>query len=349
MAAGCGDGTADGTAGPSSNGVRSLAVASTRDLGAVGMPANVVGRDGGFSGLVGGKILWVFGDTFFNPPASDGEGFRSNTGALADPARPLEVSEPLDAAGAPYPLLPFTPQEKRYNDSTGKPDERIALWPGTVVPDGGGGGLLFYVALKVHPGTLNYELIGTGVARVAPGSTTATRDPGFLFRAPEPSFDKAMLVGSDLYLYGTSNDGSSDLPVVMARVPLAQLADRSAYRFWDGKAWSADVASVRPIMSWVPGEMTISYNAWLGGYLAVHSGPFSNDVLMRTAPRPEGPWSAPIVAVKGIAPPQGGNDYAGKEHPELASDGGRIVVVSYAHPTGGFLAGEVRVAEVTLK
>jgi hypothetical protein len=80
--------------------------------------------------------------------------------------------------------------------------------------------------------------------------------------------------------------------------------------------------------------------------LAVYSGIFSNDVWWRSAPRPEGPWSAAQRLFSAIAPPAD-NDYAAKEHPELAADGGRSLVVSYARPLGGF-DGEVRLALVRL-
>jgi hypothetical protein len=80
--------------------------------------------------------------------------------------------------------------------------------------------------------------------------------------------------------------------------------------------------------------------------VAVYSGIFSDDVLVRTAPRPEGPWSDARPLFQAIAPASG-NDYAGKEHPELASDGGAQVVVSYARSTGAF-TGEVRLAQVAV-
>ena len=84
-----------------------------------------------------------------------------------------------------------------------------------------------------------------------------------------------------------------------------------------------------------------------GAFLAVYSGIFSDDnILFRTAPRPEGPWSDARTLFQAIAPASG-NDYTGKEHPELARDGGGQVVVSDARSTGAF-AGEVRLAQVAL-
>ena len=80
--------------------------------------------------------------------------------------------------------------------------------------------------------------------------------------------------------------------------------------------------------------------------MAVYSGIFSNDVSFRTAPRPEGPWSDARLLFTAVAPTSG-NDYAGKEHPELAGPGGTPVVVSTARSTGTF-SGEVRLASVAL-
>jgi hypothetical protein len=80
----------------------------------------------------------------------------------------------------------------------------------------------------------------------------------------------------------------------------------------------------------------------VGGYLAVYSGIFADRVYWRRAPRPEGPWSEATALFDGLRS-AGGNDYAAKEHPELAGDGGRALVVGYARPLGGF-DGEVRLA-----
>jgi hypothetical protein len=78
----------------------------------------------------------------------------------------------------------------------------------------------------------------------------------------------------------------------------------------------------------------------------VHSGIFSDDVWWRSAPHPEGPWSDPRKLFTALAPSTG-NDYAAKEHPELARDGGRTLIMSYARPPGTFDE-EVPLSSVTL-
>ena len=49
-----------------------------------------------------------------------------------------------------------------------------------------------------------------------------------------------------------------------------------------------------------------------------------------------------------MTPAEGTSDYAAFEHPELASNGGRTLVISYYRPLGAF-KGEMRVVELTLR
>src|SRR3954468_12559729 len=59
---------------------RALKIASTKDLGVAGKPASVLVRDGGATLLLGGRLLWMFGDTL----VSNDTQIRSNSAALAD-------------------------------------------------------------------------------------------------------------------------------------------------------------------------------------------------------------------------------------------------------------------------
>ena len=322
---------------------RHLEIASVQELGPLRAPASVTARDAGASALLGGRVTWLFGDTLFRTRSVDGENLRTCTAATADPARPLETAEPVDANGAPLACLPFTADELAYNRASGRADQRVALWPGSVVPVDGGG-LVFYTKLTVNPGVLNYTLAGVGVARIAAGATTATRDAGLLFTTPEPAFDNASVLGGAVYAYGMIPGGQN---VAVATAPLAQAASRGAYRFWNGSAWVADVRAATALFGGVSGALTVSYNAYLRRYLAVSSEVLSGRVLMRVADRPEGPWGAPVTAFTGQAG-AGTISYAGREHPELAQDGGRRVAITYYRPGGAF-AGELRLVEVTFR
>ena len=99
------------------------------------------------------------------------------------------------------------------------------------------------------------------------------------------------------------------------------MEDRAAWRFYDGSGWSSDLARARPILARVEGGLgSVAWNDHLGAYV---SG--INDIctggsrfLMRTAPRPEGPWSEP--AVVDLTPLGAGPEaYAGRLHPAFGS------------------------------
>jgi hypothetical protein len=319
------------------------APATVPELGALGHPPVVTARDGGASVAVGGKILWLFDDTLVT--GADGFSYRSATAAWGDGAS-LALDEPLDAAGAPFQLLPYTDTEIAYNRANG-PMERFALWPGSAIASGGGA-LVFFTYLKVHPGDLNYEGLGAGVATLALGSTVATRAPDLLFAPPTPSFSVgAVVTGGFVHLYACDPvPGALDSDCRVARAAVDGAATAASWTVWDGSSWNADVTKGVPVLHGAPGDLSVSWNDHLGAFLAVHSAIFSDDVVFHTAPQPEGPWTGASPLFVG-AQRAGSTNYAAKEHPELATDGGRGLVVTYAHPLGGFDE-DVRVATPTL-
>lgn len=323
-----------------------LRVISVTDLGVVSRPETVINRDGGFTVLVGGKMLWTFGDTFFNTRAEDGSAFRSNTAALAEPDMPLLLTEPVDSNGTPFPALAFTAAEQAFNDSTGSATDRIALWIGGLVPENDSTALAFYAKWHVR-GALDYDFLGVGTAHFPVGSTTGMRDNGLLFSENEPVFVKAFLHEGMVYLYGgVPGDGLAQRQY-LARAPLDSATQRAAYRFWNGADWDVDVDNRVSVFSGASSGVTVSYNAFLQAFTVVYSPPFSSRVLMRTAPRPEGPWSDPFELFTGM-PPVPGNSFnrQGIQHPELAKNDGRTIFVSYFRPADS-LRGEIRMVEVT--
>jgi hypothetical protein len=320
--------------------------ADVPELGAVSMPRVVTGRDGGAAALVAGRMLWTFNDTLMTVNGADGFSYRSATAACAD-GDSLALDEPLDPNGAPYQLLPYTADEIAYNRSRG-PQERFALWPDAVVPDGSGGALVFFAYLKVHPGNLDFEPLGAGVARVGPGETVAYRYPDLLFVAPEPQFvNGGVIVDGFVHLYGCDPvPDAIDSECRVARAPLGQATARAAWQVWNGAAWSSDLRSGQTVLHGAPGQVSVSWNPYLGSYLAVHGAILSNEVVFHTAPHPEGPWSDARHLFTGRHG-SSQSDYAALEHPELARDAGRTLVVSYADPSESF-GGTLRLALPTL-
>jgi hypothetical protein len=336
--------------------LRVAQVASVRDGGVLSRPASVVGRGGAPSALVGARVLWTFPDTGLKGPAADGRAFRTSTAALGPPA-PLsaitQVTAPTDDAGAPYEFIPLTPQEASFG-ADASASHRIALWP-TAVASLDAGALVAFLRLQVVPkpdgGGVDLTLLGVGLASVQPGSTTAVRDSGDLFDASEPEYDRGALIDSGfLYLYACVANPATplDTPCYVSRARVASASDRSAYTFWDGCSWNADSHQASPVLRGPPGGLSVSWNAYLGSYIAVYNEYYSNAVKLQQAPRPEGPWSAPVdlftAPTADSSPPNPGP----LEHAELSPNRGQTLIVTYVNHLIGY-SDELRIVAVDLQ
>ncbi len=346
-------------------------VVATRELGPLAFVPSIRGRDGGYSVGWAGRSVWVFGDTVLSAAATDGETWRSSTFCTTtdldatDNLAPLD--EPLDAAGAPGEFLPFSADEQAFNDAhfsnkiratcTDDCGARWALWPGPIIPDpaGGGAALVFYAKISARPGAYNFDVVGTSVATWASPDARPVRpalrpdgaEPTLLFDRDEPNLAAAaLIVGGEVYAYACSGGFSS--PCLLARAPWAHATERAAWTFLGGDAqWTTDPRAAKAVFDGAT-MMTVAWNDALGAYLAIYSAPASSDLLYRTAPAPEGPWSDAQRLFTAMRPTDPDAwVYAGLAHAELARDGGLTQVVSYFRETG-FLAGEIRLVEVTL-
>ena len=193
------------------------------------------------------------------------------------------------------------------------------------------------------PFDMGFEIIGTGLAR---GDTESWQFERLLHQTPsggeamwwpypQPQFASAILLaGGWLYFYGVTGHEDGVQRVYLARVLPADIEDRDRYVYFSDTepAWSRDVADAIPLFEGPPNELSVSYNTYLGGYLAVHSYSTEGAQVGRTAPTPWGPWSEPTTLWTVEAGPDKKYPvaaYAGKEHPSLAEDGGRVIYLTY--------------------
>jgi hypothetical protein len=315
-------------------------VQSIKELGPLSMPKALVGRDGGQSLLLSGSIVWLFGDSFFSKLAVDGMQYRTNTSTQSTVGNPLATTEPVDANGVSYQFIPFTAEEKRFNDSTHDPTNRIGLWPTGIVSADNTNALVFYTKLHLASTWTDY---GIGIAHYKLDQATATRNPDLLFRYPEPNFQKPFIYNGYLYVYGRlrNNAGAG-----IGRAPINMAENRSAYQFWSGSAWVSDINAASRILDVEPGS--VSYNPYFKLLINVYDEPFNNTAFIRFANKPEGPWSVKQVLYN-TPPPSTGQNYIITEHPELSKNNGKTITISYSHPLPAFLAGEIRLAEIAFE
>lgn len=130
-----------------------------------------------------------------------------------------------------------------------------------------------------------------------------------------------------LYAFGTPSGRAGS--AYLSRVPEGAVTDLSKYEYWDGQRWVAgNAAAAAPVIGdstrstglfgfvvdWANdpnvlggylgglvgaktggnvSELSVQYNEYLGKYVVLY-GDGNNNIQMRVADRPEGPWSDPI-------------------------------------------------------
>jgi hypothetical protein len=339
------------------------------DLGAIRTSPHTVGRDGSYSALFAGHAVWLFGDTFLSAPDAQGRTMLSNSWSWTDDLNAANgisgFHERVDPTGAPTMLLQETAAESTFNAGHRAPGcgaqacgERWAVWPAAMVADPRRArSLVFYQLVSARPGEFNFHAVGYSVAVWTdfaesprrPAALSNGRTVNLLFQENDVPFGSAALARDDtLYAYGCPTVGLRK-PCLLGRVPLADVLDRSRWMYFTAaRTWSSRIDRAVSVLDG-NSIMSVSWNSYLGCYVAVYSRPLSLDVELRTAPSPQGPWSAPTTAfVARAAEGQEGGVYDALAHQEYDRDGGRRIYVTYSRSTGPF-ASELRLVEVQLR
>lgn len=172
----------------------------------------------------------------------------------------------------------------------------------------------------------NYSAIARSVDNgqnwgIFPGTIrTASPDaiPGAGFTPGNENFQMgAFMRGNDGYLYSFGTPSGRGGAAFLSRVPPNVLPDLSKYQYWNGDNgghWvPGNPGAATPIFPGPVGEMSGQYNSYLKQYLVMYTNGGSNDVVARTAPAPEGPWSPEQPLVSSFQMP--GGIYAPMIHP----------------------------------
>ena len=341
-----------------------LQVESARDLGLqfTDNPHRIVGHDGAYSIPLDGETLWFFGDTLVGarvpgeslwfpggkpvgPEDMSGKGsiekLYTNTGLILRESTGRNglhnYKYICDDSGNLKQLVPREPNEH--------PDE-IRVWclHGCAL---GQKVYLYYLTVRMlaeGPLPVNFELVGAGLAvgdtqdwdfhRIRYG------DSSLWWNAGLPQFGAAVLhvkAEKKIYVYGVMKDDRGVQRCYLSRVNEDEIEHLEKYEYLISQRpdWGSDPHQAISIMSDMPNEMSVSWNQYLGCYLAVHSLDLTGKIVGRTAPHPWGPWSEPVVLWTVVPPrldykiPYEHLIYAGKEHPELAEQDGRVLYLTY--------------------
>jgi Domain of unknown function (DUF4185) len=156
----------------------------------------------------------------------------------------------------------------------------------------------------IYPGSIRAQAPGSvaGVQYV-PGSENFQQGA---FLRPGPG---------DPYLYSFGTPSGRGGSAYVARVAPAAVPNLNAYEYWntDSGSWvPRNPAAATPVIPGPVGEMSAQYNTYLKQYVVLY-GNGANDVVMRTAPAPQGPWSPEQLLVPSAQIP--GGIYAPFLHP----------------------------------
>jgi hypothetical protein len=348
-----------------------LTIAKVTDLGPLPTNPDILGRDGVYSAVFSGYSVWIYGDTFLAKPNADGRTLISDswsyTTSLNAQNGVTGFQERLDSAGAPSMLLVESPTEFAFNQAhNGSPCQqqpcgaRWALWPSSIVADTANNrALVFYMLVSAMPGNFNFQGVGNSVALWQDFSQQPQRPtfnppivadhPDLMFTQNDPNFGSAALIANGtLYVYGCGAPANaSDKGCRLAKLDPANILNRSDWSFYAGNGnWSSQLSDAASVFS-NPNILSVAWNTYLQQYVAVYSPVFSQNVVVRTSPNPEGPWSREMTAFVAMQPTSG-NVYDAHAHPEYDLNGGQTIFVTYSRATGSFTS-EVRQVLVQLQ
>jgi hypothetical protein len=143
--------------------------------------------------------------------------------------------------------------------------------------------------------------------------------------------------GETRYLYAFGTPSGRAGSAYLSRVPEDEVTDLSKYEYWDGTTWVRGNAAVAApiigdstsggvfgfVVDWANNpdvfggylgglfgaktggnvsEMSVQYNEYLGKYVVLYADG-RNNVQLRTADEPEGPWSDPLTIATSVRYP----------------------------------------------
>jgi len=342
-------------------------VQSVTSLGIINQNPLIVGRDGTYSALIGGKSVWAFDDTAMSKANAQGNNFIDNSMAWTtnlDASSGITLNHDLlDSTGVPTNFLPFTTFETNYNYAhnskhcTASPcGAEFALWPGQVVPDAATGNVYyFYEEIWRSPTITGWKTIGGGIAVQKSGKITRPNqnpDPTSMYPwlmwtgAATQFYSGSVQVGTTLYSYGCVAGFLVDNCQV-ASVPMADILTYSQWTYYAGNnTWSSNATSAVTIFQGGDAGNSVFWVPYLNEYMAVYGGVLNNNLSYRVSATPWGPWSNEALIEVTPQGPTSNVNYAMRAHPEFAQQNGQIQYITYVEDLPGFLQQQIPLVQV---
>jgi len=323
---------------------------SVRDLGVqfLDNPLRITGQDGATSTqLPNGDAFWLFGDTIEGPFETirnlDLTEVVSSTASIVpvqDVSQGIKQFEYLKSTDGSRPR-----QVVEFDESEHKSTHR--LWPihsvcvkNTIYA--------YYHKITMDPEVdvfETFELNGMGIARARVGEYRFERLPApdgtkEFWKGDQPGFGVFIekLTDGYLYLWGSFWTG-----MFLARTRPETIEDLASYEYLVSAptlaspetkpVWSKKFEPTAVLFDGVPNELSVAYNPYLQCHIAIHVLNRENKLALRTSPSILGPWSEPEIFFRPQMKKADDLFAAGKEHPELRKEQGRVLYITYVNST----------------
>lgn len=253
----------------------------------------VCGTDLGHTFLHGDDMYMIFGDTF----AKYDTIWRSNVAAMMstdqDPSDGLIFDRMItDDTGIAKALIPQQAVEG--------PEVTIIPTYGVAVEDR----LFLHYMQVIHWGEPGqWDLGSSGFAYSDDLGETWTVDPEATWPG-DSNFGQVAITEHEGYLYLFGIPGGRLGGVQLARVAPDNLLDLDAYEYWDGAAWSDDIAAAAYVVPPAVGELSVRWNEHYGTWVMMYLSGDEYAIVLRTADALTGPWSEERVVATGQEFPQ---------------------------------------------
>ncbi len=284
-----------------------------------------LGGDGAYAIDLGDeRTLWLFGDSFIatSPARVRTEATLVRNSVAVTTGRDLATATATFAWRDGAPPTSFFPE-----------DGARWLWPGggARLPDGSV--LVFLSEVEAAAGGLGFAAAGWRAVRIPDPAgppdgwrvepvATAAALPG-----PRTIVGACVAVDGEHLVAVAIDDRSHDGYLVRWPLTAATAGDLREAAWWTGAAWEL-AGAPRAVLTDAATECSLHRDPTSGLWVHTTSRGFGATTLaVRTAPRPEGPWSQPTDV---FTPPESEVDdafvYAGKAHPHLRGPTGGLVV-----------------------
>ena len=310
-------------------------------------------RTGGWTGadvagtidLGRGRSLWLFGDTWIGAVESN-----RHTKASKLVANSIAIQEQGPTPG-PIGFFWGNSNSTTHPAAWFAPDTTNTwFWPagsGTVAPDAGGKPRLVVFLNEIgrrkgDTSVFGFKLVGGSLALI--DHFDATPDRWAVRRVQNPHVlvstsnridttwgadvvtvtDYSVPGSGVLFIYGIRETSTTNKDLLVARCPAGSVDDFSSWRFYAGDGpWASDAAQAVSIADDLVNEFSVDLISWAGReqFVLIQSeGGFGRRISIRTADRPEGPWTEPVAVytVDELSKSRNYFTYAARAHNELS-------------------------------